>query len=383
MLFNSPEFIIFIVLVYCLYLVLPFRPQNYMLLAASYVFYGWWDPRFLFLVVISSTVDYWVGLTMDAGRLTRNQRLGPAVFLLGAALLLLGVLPNMFFLQGHPTFWNQPSAIPLILLGSIGFLTLAYGVYSILITLPESRRRLYCVSISIVTQLGLLGFFKYFNFFVDSLHTALTNIGIQSSAWHLEIVLPVGISFYTFQSLSYTIDIYRGRIKPTKNFFDFALFVAYFPQLQAGPIERASYLIPQLSNPRRLDLDQSMRGLFLIVFGFFKKVGIADGVAPIVDQVFGSGGHITWIDIVAGTVLFAIQIYCDFSGYTDIARGVSKLLGIDLMTNFNQPYFATNPQEFWRRWHISLSTWLRDYLYGSSGSRVGVLGNFRGLEACM
>src|SRR5664279_4751943 len=143
MLFNSPEFIIFIVLVYCLYLVLPFRPQNYMLLAASYVFYGWWDPRFLFLVVISSTVDYWVGLTMDAGRLTRNQRLGPAVFLLGAALLLLGVLPNMFFLQGHPTFWNQPSAIPLILLGSIGFLTLAYGVYSILITLPESKRRLY------------------------------------------------------------------------------------------------------------------------------------------------------------------------------------------------------------------------------------------------
>jgi alginate O-acetyltransferase complex protein AlgI len=373
MLFNSPEFIIFIVLVYCLYLVLPFRPQNYMLLAASYVFYGWWDPRFLFLVVISSTVDYWVGLTMDAGRLTRNQRLGPAVFLLGAALLLLGVLPNMFFLQGHPTFWNQPSAIPLILLGSIGFLTLAYGVYSILITLPESRRRLYCVSISIVTQLGLLGFFKYFNFFVDSLHTALTNIGIQSSAWHLEIVLPVGISFYTFQSLSYTIDIYRGRIKPTKNFFDFALFVAYFPQLQAGPIERASYLIPQLSNPRRLDLDQSMRGLFLIVFGFFKKVGIADGVAPIVDQVFGSGGHITWIDIVAGTVLFAIQIYCDFSGYTDIARGVSKLLGIDLMTNFNQPYFATNPQEFWRRWHISLSTWLRDYLYVPIGGNRGNL----------
>jgi D-alanyl-lipoteichoic acid acyltransferase DltB (MBOAT superfamily) len=373
MFFNSPEFIIFLVVVYCLYLVLPFRPQNYMLLAASYVFYGWWDPRFLFLVVISSTVDYWVGLTMDAGRLTRSQKLVPAVFLVVAALVLLGILPKTLFRQNYPAFWNEPSTVPLIFLASIGFLTLAQSIYAILKSLPEDRRRLFCVSISVVTQLGLLGFFKYFNFFVDSLHAALSDIGIQSAAWHLDIVLPVGISFYTFQSLSYTIDIYRRGIKPTKSFFDFALFVAYFPQLQAGPIERARHLIPQLSNPRQLDLDQSMRGLYLIVFGFFKKVGIADGVAPVVDQVFGSGGHITWIDIVIGTVLFAIQIYCDFSGYTDIARGVSKMLGIDLMTNFNLPYFASNPQDFWRRWHISLSTWLRDYLYVPLGGNRGNL----------
>src|SRR5664280_216511 len=192
MLFNSPEFIIFIVLVYCLYLVLPFRPQNYMLLIASYVFYGWWDPRFLFLVVISSTVDFWVGLTMDVGRLTRKQQLGPAAFLIISALVLLGIFPNALSMQNatdHPTFLNQPSAIPLIVLGAISFVGIAYGAYSVLTKLPESQRRICCVSISVVTQIGLLGFFKYFNFFVESLHNALSNIGIQSSAWHLDIVL--------------------------------------------------------------------------------------------------------------------------------------------------------------------------------------------------
>jgi alginate O-acetyltransferase complex protein AlgI len=185
--------------------------------------------------------------------------------------------------------------------------------------------------------------------------------------------LPVGISFYTFQSLSYTIDIYRRQFKPTERFFDFALFVAYFPQLQAGPIERARQLLPQLSRPRQLTFDQTARGLYLILFGFFKKIAIADGVAPVVDQVFGSGGRISWIDVVAGTVFFAVQIYCDFSGYTDIARGISKLLGIELVTNFRLPYFATNPQDFWRRWHISLSMWLRDYLYISLGGNRGSL----------
>jgi alginate O-acetyltransferase complex protein AlgI len=375
MLFNSPEFIVFLVLVYCLYLVLPFRSQNYMLLIASYVFYGWWDPRFLFLVVISSTVDFWVGLTMDNGRLTRKQQFGPAAFLIVSAVALLGVLPNALSQteQGYSTFWNQPSAIPLIFIASIVFVAITHLAYKILTRLPEGQRRVACVSISITTQFGLLGFFKYFNFFIDSLHHALSNLGIESSTWHLEIVLPVGISFYTFQSLSYTIDIYRKLIKPTNRFFDFALFVAYFPQLQAGPIERARHLIPQLANPRHLNLDQSLRGLFLILLGFFKKVGIADGVTPVVDQVFGSTGRLTWIDIVAGVALFAVQIYCDFSGYTDIARGISKLLGIDLMINFNQPYFASNPQDFWRRWHISLSTWLRDYLYIPLGGNHGNL----------
>jgi len=376
MLFNSPEFIIFVVVVYGLYLVFPFRLQNYMLLVASYVFYGWWDSRFLFLVVLSSAVDFWVGLTMHVGRLTRGQRLVPAVFVVISALVLLGILPKMPSLPGsaaRSTFFDQPSTTPLVLAGSIAFVALAYGVYLVLTRLPEKNRRASCLWISISTQLGLLGFFKYFDFFVDSLHHALSSVGIESGAWHLEIILPVGISFYTFQSLSYTIDIYRRVIKPTDRFFDFALFVAYFPQLQAGPIERARQLIPQLANPRRLDFDQSLRGLYLIVFGFFKKVGIADGVAPVVDHIFNNTGRITWIDIVAATALFAVQIYCDFSGYTDIARGVSKMLGVELMVNFNQPYFASNPQDFWRRWHISLSTWLRDYLYIPLGGNRGNL----------
>ena len=374
MLFNSPEFIVFVILVYCLYLILPFRLQNYMLLIASYVFYGWWDCRFLFLVVVSSAVDYWIGLTMDLGRLTRRQQLIPAAFLITSAILLLNVLPNVLS-QGSAQqgYSNQSFSFLFVFIGASGFLIVARVYYTFLSRLPEELRRKFCLWTSVATQLGLLGFFKYFNFFIDSLHNALSAIGIQSSTWHLDIILPVGISFYTFQSLSYTIDIYRNVIKPTNRFFDFALFVAYFPQLQAGPIERARQLIPQLNNPRQLDFDQSLRGLFLIVLGFFKKVGIADGVAPVVDHVFGSSGHISWIDVITGTTLFAVQIYCDFSGYTDIARGVSKLLGVELMVNFNQPYFATNPQDFWRRWHISLSTWLRDYLYIPLGGNRGNL----------
>jgi D-alanyl-lipoteichoic acid acyltransferase DltB (MBOAT superfamily) len=227
--------------------------------------------------------------------------------------------------------------------------------------------------VSLVTQLGLLGIFKYFNFFVDSLVRLLNAAGIEASQLHLNIVLPVGVSFYTFQSLSYTIDIYRKQFKPTDRFFDFALFVAFFPQLQAGPIERGRQLIPQLSRPRVINLDQISRGAYLIVLGFFKKVAIADGVAPIVDQIFASTGQVTFIDVIVGTVLFAVQIYCDFSGYTDIARGIAKLMGIELMVNFDQPYFATNPQDFWRRWHISLSTWLRDYLFISLGGSRGNL----------
>ena len=257
--------------------------------------------------------------------------------------------------------------------GIASFLAIMYLVYSLLRRSQNPNRRLWCLSVSLFTQLGLLGVFKYFNFFVESLTTALNGIGIEASGLHLNVILPVGVSFYTFQSLSYTIDIYRRQFKPTDRFFDFALFVAYFPQLQAGPIERARHLIPQIASPRHINLDQTSRGLFLITVGFLKKVAIADGVSPIVDQIFGSSGNLAWIDVVVGSVLFAIQIYCDFSGYTDIARGLSKLLGIDLMLNFNLPYFASNPQDFWRRWHISLSTWLRDYLYLPLGGNRGGL----------
>jgi len=382
-LFNSPEFVIFVAVVYAIYCLSPFRLQNYLLLIASYIFYGWWDARFLFLVALSTTVDFWVGLMLEHGQLSRRQRLLPALFLVSSAVVFLGVDPS--------ATWNAISAgaIPVRLFragpfgwelaATVAFLAVLFFIYEFLAGSESPRRRLWCLMVSLVTQLGLLGIFKYFNFFIDSMTSALTQMGIGVSSLHLDIVLPVGVSFYTFQSLSYTIDIYRREFKPTDRFWDFALFVAYFPQLQAGPIERARNVLPQLANPRRLTWEQSAHGLYLIVLGFFKKVAIADGVAPTVDQVFGSAGHLSWLDVACGTVFFAIQIYCDFSGYTDIARGVSKLLGIDLMLNFNQPYFATNPQEFWRRWHISLSSWLRDYLFkplgGSQGSMALVCRN--------
>jgi alginate O-acetyltransferase complex protein AlgI len=378
MLFNSPEFIAFCLLVYALYVALPFRLQNYMLLIASYIFYGWWDCRFLFLVALSTTIDFWVGLMIESGRLRPRERFLPALFLTASAVVFLGLDPAALLnaLNGGHLDLNGFVKVPLIGWSCAGILVFIASIsflFQFFAGLPEPTRRISCLMISLVTQLGLLGVFKYFNFFAESLGAALDGIGIQSSLLHLNIVLPVGVSFYTFQSLSYTIDIYRRVFKPTDRFFDFALFVAYFPQLQAGPIERARQLLPQLASPRHITLGQTSRGLYLIVLGFFKKIAIADGVSPVVDQIFATSGQVSWIDVVTGSVLFAVQIYCDFSGYTDVARGVSKLFGIDLVVNFNQPYFATNPQEFWRRWHISLSSWLRDYLYVPLGGNRGSL----------
>jgi alginate O-acetyltransferase complex protein AlgI len=378
MLFNSPEFIAFCLLVYVLYRTLPFRLQNYMLLVASYIFYGWWDCRFLFLVALSTTIDFWVGLMIETGRLRPRDWILPALFLTISAVVFLGMdlaalLPPLY--GGHLDL-NELIREPQIkwaFAGVLAFISLVSLLFWFFARMAEPTRRIYCLMVSLVTQLGLLGVFKYFNFFAESLAAAFDAIGIQSNSLHLNIVLPVGVSFYTFQSLSYTIDIYRRVFKPTDRFFDFALFVAYFPQLQAGPIERARQLIPQLSSPRHITLDQTSRGLYLIVLGLFKKVAIADGVSPVVDQIFATSGHVSWIDVIVGTVLFAVQIYCDFSGYTDIARGVSKLFGINMVVNFNQPYFATNPQDFWRRWHISLSSWLRDYLYVPLGGNRGSL----------
>jgi alginate O-acetyltransferase complex protein AlgI len=376
MLFNSPEFVAFCLLVYALYVALPFRLQNYMLLVVSYVFYGWWDCRFLFLVALSTTIDFWVGLMIERGRLQPREWLLPALFLIMSAIVFLGLEPVALLnaLHGKPLDLSALIKVPLIgwsLVGSVAFVALVTFLFRLFANMAEPARRTCCLMVSLVTQLGLLGVFKYFNFFAESLGAALDALGIQSSSLHLNIVLPVGVSFYTFQSLSYTIDIYRRVFKPTDRFFDFALFVAYFPQLQAGPIERARQLLPQLASPRLITLDGTSRGLYLIVLGFFKKVAIADGVSPIVDQIFATSGQVSWIDVIIGSVLFAVQIYCDFSGYTDIARGVSKLFGIDLVLNFNQPYFATNPQDFWRRWHISLSSWLRDYLYVPLGGNRG------------
>jgi alginate O-acetyltransferase complex protein AlgI len=233
------------------------------------------------------------------------------------------------------------------------------------------KRKLF-VALSMALNLGMLGYFKYYNFFAESLQAALARGGLTVSLSHLAVVLPIGISFYTFQSMSYVIDIYRRDIKPTRNFIEFAAFVAFFPHLVAGPIMRPTTLLPQVARPRRFNLQQYYDGMYLIFWGLTKKVVVADNLATIVNDLFGR-----WQSIDGGLALlavyaFAFQIYCDFSGYTDAARGIAKCLGFELSLNFNLPYFATSPKDFWARWHISLSTWLRDYLYiplgGSRGS---------------
>ena len=216
---------------------------------------------------------------------------------------------------------------------------------------------------SIAGNLGVLGFFKYFNFFAENLTTLLAVPGFDAPPFVLTVLLPVGISFYTFQTMSYTIDIYQGRLEPTRGFLDFALFVSFFPQLVAGPIERARNLLPQINAARRFDRKQFYEGCWLIYWGLYKKVFVADNVAKIVDRVYGSLDTSSGLHILVATYAFAVQIYCDFSGYSDMARGAAKTLGFEISLNFDIPYAARGPREFRRRWHISLSEWLRDYLY--------------------
>jgi alginate O-acetyltransferase complex protein AlgI len=319
MVFNSLPFAVFFVVVYGLYVLTMrrLRLQNIILLIASYFFYGWWDWRFLALLGFTTCVDYAAALALD---------------------------------------WRK---------GATAGPEKAYR-YS-----PGARRAILLASL--VANLGVLGFFKYFNFFAASAAQMLSSAGLGVHPFVLNVILPVGVSFYTFQSLSYTIDVYRGEIRSVRSLIDFALFVAFFPQLVAGPIVRASDFLPQVIRPRRLDLDQIYEGGYLILWGLFKKVFIADGLARMVEQTFGaSGGQSDGGAALVGIYAFAVQIYCDFSGYTDVARGCAKLMGFEFQLNFNLPYMATNPVEFWHRWHISLSTWLRDYLYiPLGGSRRG------------
>jgi alginate O-acetyltransferase complex protein AlgI len=219
---------------------------------------------------------------------------------------------------------------------------------------------------------------------VDSAAVALASIGFQPHLPILQIILPVGISFYTFQTMSYTIDVYRGHLAPTRSLLDFSVYVAFFPQLVAGPIERATHLLPQFAAPRVVTRPMIESGCFLVLLGLFRKVVIADGVAPLVNAVFASSQTASWAELSIGAMLFAVQIYCDFAGYSDIARGASRLLGIELMVNFAQPYLSRNITEFWRRWHISLSTWLRDYLYiPLGGNRHGTIATYRNLLLTM
>jgi alginate O-acetyltransferase complex protein AlgI len=246
------------------------------------------------------------------------------------------------------------------------------------------RRMRLALSMSLAGNLLILSFFKYFNFFVDSAQTAIRALGIDPPLGTLNIILPVGISFYTFQTMSYTVDVFRGRIEPTRNLLDFALFVSFFPQLIAGPIERASSLLPQLQRPRLVGWRDIEEGVFLLLVGLFRKVVIADSAGLLVDEYFADpAAHLT-IPLWCGLVLYSLQIYNDFAGYSNMARGTARLLGITLIRNFRHPYFAVSPSDFWRRWHISLSTWLRDYLYiPLGGNRHGWLRTQRNLMLTM
>ncbi len=320
MLFNSFTFAVFFAIVYILYLCFQrkFRWQNCMLLIASYVFYGFWDWRFLSLIAISTALDYICGLKIFE---SDNER----------------------------------------------------------------RRKIFLI-ISIVGNFSILGFFKYFNFFIDNLDLLFGSVGIHVSLPVLKILLPPGISFYTFQTICYTFDIYRKKMKPTRNVIDFALYVSFFPQLVAGPIERAIRLLPQIAKPRTLNKDMICQGVFFIYWGLFLKMFVADNLGLIVDDIYGVGGG---DEVFAGTLMsgvasgdavtavatyngafillatyaFAFQIFGDFAGYSYIAIGLARLMGISLMDNFKRPYLSRDISEFWRRWHISLSTWFRDYIY--------------------
>ena len=306
MLFNSIEFLLFLPTVFVLYWFVfknQLKAQNLLLLIVSYIFYGWWDWRFLSLIIASTFLDYFVALALQKSDNPHKRK------------LLLGL--------------------------------------------------------SLFGNLGMLGFFKYYNFFVTSWIEAWSSVGITLEASTLKIILPVGISFYTFQTLSYTIDVYRKQMEPTKSFIDFAAFVTFFPQLVAGPIERASHLLPQFYKKRTFDYQNGADGIKLIIWGMFKKVVVADNCAFFVNKIFENPEAFSSGELFVGMVFFAFQIYGDFSGYSDIAIGLSKLFGFDLMVNFKFPYFSRDIAEFWRRWHISLSTWFRDYIYIPLGGSKG------------
>lgn len=307
MLFNSIDFAIFLPIVFILYWFVTeknLKLQNFLIVIASYLFYGWWDWRFLSLILFSTLVDYSVGLKLKD---EENQ-----------------------------------------------------------------NKRKILLWISLLVNLGFLGFFKYYNFFLENFTTAFSFFGTEINANSLNIILPVGISFYTFQTLSYTIDVYKRKLEPTKNYIAFSAFVSFFPQLVAGPIERATSLLPQFYKKRSFNYSKAVDGMRQILWGLFKKVVIADNCAEYANLIFNNSDNYSGSTLIVGAIFFTFQIYGDFSGYSDIAIGTSRLFGFDLKRNFAFPYFSRDIAEFWRRWHISLSTWFRDYLYiPLGGSRGG------------
>jgi len=396
--YNDPTFWLLFLAVYAVYWRLSHRRQNDLLLVASYVFYGFWDYRFLFLILISTVIDFIGGLGVAGVQLPRARRVRLFLLLTGSALLLCAN-------AHYPLVWQAVArgdaaqllaALPHRLADlrvPLGTAAACAG-YGLLLprlyALPEARRRKAFLAISMVANLVILGFFKYCDFFVENFVALLHAFGVQDvDVRLLRIILPPGISFYTFQAMSYTIDVYRGHAKPTDNLREFALFVCFFPHLVAGPIMRASTLLPQVVEPRRWRPGAGREGLYLVLVGLFKKVVVADNLAPIANTVFfqfdpGSPTHPTGPEALLGLYAFAFQIYCDFSGYSAVARGISKWLGFELIVNFRNPYLAVTPSDFWRRWHISLSTWLRDYLYiPLGGNRHGVRKEYRNLMITM
>ena len=306
MIFNSLEFFIFLPVVFILYWFVfnkNIKQQNFLILIASYFFYGWWDWRFLSLIAFSSLVDYFVGLE--------------------------------------------------------------------LVKFEDKNKRKSLLWTSILVNLGLLGIFKYYNFFLDNFQSAFSFFGHEISGSSLDIILPVGISFYTFQTLSYTIDVYKRKLQPSKDIVAFSAFVCFFPQLVAGPIERATNLLPQFYKNRILEYNKAVDGLRQILWGLFKKIVIADNCAIHVNECFNNYENYSGSTLAIGALFFTFQIYADFSGYSDIAIGTSRLFGFNLKQNFAFPYFSRDIAEFWRRWHISLSTWFRDYLYIPIGGSKG------------
>ena len=372
MLFNSITYLIFLFATLLFYWLLPRRSQNTTLLFASYVFYAWWDVRFLSLIAVSTAINYCCGLMIKGGIISLRSRLTSSVFVIFISLFSLlipwgnlSIILDSIILRQSLFSINKNSIIILVVICSI--VILANLLYSKVSLINENKRKLFFVTFGVVANLIILGFFKYFNFFIDNIDVVLRGLNFTPSRIHLNIILPIGISFFTFKCISYVIDVYRGVVDPENRYINFSLFIGFFPALLAGPLDRPKDLLSQFTVKRKLFADDIYAGLHLFLYGLFKKVVIADGVVRTVNSVFASSGRVNWLDVIVASVFFTIQIYCDFSGYTDIARGTAKFFGINLTLNFDLPYFSKNPQEFWRRWHISLSSWLRDYLYISIG----------------
>lgn len=392
MLFNSVTFAVFYAIVYTAYWLLyrKYNIQNGLLLIASYVFYGWWDVRFLFLIVMTTAADYCYGLMIGKGTLTRFQRLAPSLLMIFSAFFFVTVQWDSVHLRSSAGTvyldidWKNivPSEVQRwwVVILTIAVVLTLNRMYAWFITFTEERRRNWFLTASLMTNLGTLGFFKYFNFFAESFRELISQFyHLEPNSWTLSIVLPVGVSFFTFQSLSYTIDVYKKKMAPEESLSILLTCLGFFPQLVAGPIERASDLLPQFHRPRTVSVAQWKSGVWLVVWGFFQKLVVADNAAAVVNAVFRpfdvSGSYPPAPDdglrVLVAVYAFSLQIFGDFSGYSDIARGTARLMGFDIMLNFNLPYFAVNPTDFWRRWHISLSTWLRDYLYIPLGGNRG------------